>query len=97
MTAAWRSLTTTRYTRHLEAVVDAQRDRIERLELDNRALMNSMLERAGFSGIPLHGSEPRPQLNFRPRGHSWPQIAAMRERQIASDMARKAKEREDAG
>src|SRR5690349_1313785 len=56
--SAWRLLTTSRYTRSLEAAIELQRDRIDRLELDNRGLLNSMLERGGFSGIPLHGSEP---------------------------------------
>lgn len=51
--AIWRRLTTTRYTMRLE-------DEVERLQAENRALMNSMLVRAGVQPIDTPKPVPRP-------------------------------------
>lgn len=51
--ALWRRLTTTRYTMRLE-------DEVERLQAENRGLMNSLLVRAGVQPIDTPKPVPRP-------------------------------------
>lgn len=93
LAAAWRWLSTSRYTRSLEATVHLQRSEIDRLRAENLGLMNSMLRRGGYEPV---GEQPRP-VNFRTRPHSWQQLARQREMSIGADMVRKAKEAANAG
>ena len=77
---SWRWLTTTRYTRTLEAEV-------ERLRAENRALLNSLLGTAGFPPIEVPETKmPQPPIP-RLRRRSWHQIAALREFAAAAKSA----------
>lgn len=77
LTSWWRALTTSRYLRSLEATIDLQRAEIERLKLDNRGLLNSMLMRAGYSPIE-DGVKVSAPVPHRP---SWQQ----RQRQLEAE------------
>lgn len=76
---SWRWLTTTRYTRTLEAEV-------ERLRAENRALLNSLLGTAGFPPIEMSEAKTQPPIP-RVRRRSWHQIAALREFAAAAKSA----------
>jgi hypothetical protein len=79
--ACWQALTTTRYTRRLEAEVDLERAEIERLRQENRALLNSLL---GTAGVPPIETPAAHQPTIAPvRRRSWPQIATVREIEAA--------------
>ncbi|HEX2715120.1 MAG TPA: hypothetical protein VHM88_23310 [Candidatus Acidoferrales bacterium] len=75
----WRWLTTTRYTRTLEAEV-------ERLRAENRALLNSLLGTAGFPPLAEPEAKTQPPIP-RVRRRSWHQIAALRELAAAAKSA----------
>jgi len=51
LVSLWHRLTTTRYTRQLEAEVQVLAEEIERLRKENRGLLNSVLIRSGFPPI----------------------------------------------
>jgi hypothetical protein len=57
---------------------DRERSEIARLRLENRALLNSLLGTAGVP--PVEEPRPAPQPIAPLRRRSWPQIAALRER-----------------
>ena len=80
-----------RYTRLLEAQLARERAEIERLRIENRALLNSLLSTAGAPPIEAPPARPAPIAPIRRR--SWPQIFAARE--IAA--AREARARERSG
>jgi hypothetical protein len=63
-----------------EALAREQRN-VERLRLENRALLNSLLGTAGVP--PVEEPRPAPQPIQAVRRRSWPQIAASREREAS--------------
>jgi hypothetical protein len=54
----WQRITTTRYTRALEAEVARERAENERLRAENRALLNSILGIAGVPPLPVVSAPP---------------------------------------
>ena len=78
LSASWRWLTTGRYTRTLE-------DEVERLRVENRALLNSLLGTAGFPPIHPDTVGTSWQARVPPvRRRSWHQLAARREWEAAA-------------
>ena len=73
-----------RYVRLLEEEVARQRAEIERLRVENRALMNSLLGTAGFPPVEFPEA-PKPQPLPRLRKRSWHQIQAWRESDASRD------------
>jgi hypothetical protein len=66
-----------RYVRLLEAEIERGRSEIERLRIENRALLNSLL---GTAGVPPIETPPAHPAQIAPiRRRSWPQIAMARE------------------
>lgn len=66
-----------RYMRALEDELARSRAEIERLRLENRALLNSLL---GTAGVPPVEAPPAHPAQIAPvRRRSWPQIATTRE------------------
>ena len=66
-----------RYVRLLEAEIARERAEVERLRLENRAMLNSLL---GTAGVPPIETPPVHPAQIAPiRRRSWPQIAAARE------------------
>jgi hypothetical protein len=79
-----------RYVRMLEDELACGREEvariraeIERLRLENRALLNSLLGTAGVPPVEEPRSAPQPVQPVRRR--SWPQIAASRESEAARE------------
>ena len=72
-----------RYVRLLEDDLALQRAEIERLRLENRALLNSVL---GTAGVPPIETPPMHPATIAPvRRRSWPQISASREIEAARE------------
>ena len=70
-----------RYVRLLEAEIERERVEIERLRVENRALLNSLL---GTAGVPPIVTPPMHPAQIAPiRRRSWSQIAAAREVEAA--------------
>jgi hypothetical protein len=72
-----------RYVRMLESQLAREREEIERLRLENRAMLNSLLGTAGVPPIetpPLHPAQIAPI-----RRRSWSQIAMAREIEAARE------------
>lgn len=67
-----------RYARLLKEEVTRERTENERLRVENRALMNSLLGTAGFPPVEFPEA-PKPQPLPRLRKRSWHQIQAWRE------------------
>ena len=66
-----------RYVRLLETEIARERAEIERLRVENRAMLNSLL---GTAGVPPIETPPAPAAQIAPiRRRSWQQIAAARE------------------
>ena len=93
--ACVRRLSSSRYVRMLEdelarerAEIERERALSDRLRLENRALLNSLLGTAGVPPVEEPRAQPQGVLPVRRR--SWPQIAASREseaqRQARSDL-----------
>ena len=77
--------------RLLEDELARSRAEIERLRIENRALLNSVLGTAGVPPIETPAMHPAAIAPVRRR--SWPQISATRE----IEAAREARQRERAG
>ncbi len=80
-----------RYVRMLEAQLARERQEIERLRAENRAMMNSLLGTAGVPPIetpPLHPAQVAPI-----RRRSWSQIAMTREIEAAREARGRERER----
>lgn len=71
------------YVRLLEEEVARERAENERLRVENRALMNSLLGTAGFPPVEFPEA-PKPQPLPRLRKRSWHQIQAWRAADAAS-------------
>ena len=72
-----------RYVRELEAEVARERAEIERLRVENRALLNSVL---GTAGVPPIETPPAHPAGIAPvRRRSWPQISTTREIEAARE------------
>ena len=79
--ATFRQGMRTRYVRRLEAEIEREREEIERLRLENRALLNSLL---GTAGVPPIEAPPAHPAHIAPiRRRSWSQIATAREIEAA--------------
>jgi len=82
-----------RYVRLLEAEIARERAEVERLRLENRAMLNSLL---GTAGVPPIETPPTHPAQIAPiRRRSWSQIAAAREIEAAREA--RALEREGQG
>ena len=82
-----------RYVRLLEAEIARERAEVERLRLENRAMLNSLL---GTAGVPPIETPPVHPAQIAPiRRRSWSQIAAAREIEAAREA--RAREREGQG
>jgi len=72
-----------RYVRLLEAEIARERAEVERLRLENRAMLNSLL---GTAGVPPIETPPVHPAQIAPiRRRSWSQIAAAREIEAARE------------
>ncbi len=78
-----RQISRTKYARVLEEEVARERAENERLQAENRALMNSLLGTAGFPPVEFPEA-PKPQPLPRLRKRSWHQIQAWRETEARS-------------
>ena len=81
--ARWREGIRSRYVRLLEAEIERGRAEVERLRVENRALLNSLL---GTAGVPRIEAPPAHLAQIAPiRRRSWSQIAATREIEAARE------------
>lgn len=81
--ARWREGIRSRYVRLLEAEIERGRAEVERLRVENRALLNSLL---GTAGVPPIEAPPAHPAQIAPiRRRSWSQIAATREIEAARE------------
>ena len=94
--ARWREGMSSRYVRLLEAEIERERAEIERLRVENRALLNSLL---GTAGVPPIEAPPAHPAQIAPiRRRSWSQIAATREIEAAREgVARERSSQRQAG
>ena len=72
-----------RYVRLLEAQIERERAEVERLRMENRAMLNSLLGTAGVPPIETPSAHPAQIAPIRRR--SWGQIAAAREMEAARE------------
>lgn len=84
-----------RYVGLLEEEVERERAEVERLRVENRALMNSLLGTAGFPPVEFPEA-PKPQPLPRLRKRSWHQIQAWRESAVTSDAVNNFESNEEA-
>lgn len=83
--AFWRWLSTSRYTRQLEADNDLLREENVRLKQENRHVLNSLLAVTGHA--PIEDGKPPAMVRLPPRrSRSWPQIARYLEHEAGKQM-----------
>lgn len=80
-----------RYVQLLEEEVARGRAEVERLQTENRALLNSLLGTAGVP--PIETACTHSQSVAPVRRRSWPQIATTREMEVARQIRARERER----